>query len=243
MFGIALQDDVSWRSPATDPRGFRWHQESALSGPDIGRLALAAAAQGAVFSGVGLAALGAGRDRAFAFTRAMEGEDFDRGQGKTVGPGLPYFFQEGGEILIGFGLAFVEPVEELRPGSQLGRIDKNPLAAAAGFVVEGQGKFPQIHDLEPLVAHRAGGQHLNGIGQAAGGFAKRVVKDAIREVPAGSYAIHVYRGPMEEIGAAWGSLIEWVMSNGYQPVLPAMQVFNNDMTTSVDMELRIAVQK
>jgi effector-binding domain-containing protein len=65
----------------------------------------------------------------------------------------------------------------------------------------------------------------------------------IRDLPAGSYAVHAYRGPMEEIGAAWGSLIEWVMSNGYQPVLPAMQIFRGDMTSSFEMELRIAVQK
>jgi effector-binding domain-containing protein len=65
----------------------------------------------------------------------------------------------------------------------------------------------------------------------------------IRDLPAAQYAIHVYRGPMEEIGAAWGSLIEWVMSNGYQPVLPAMQVFKGDMMTSSEMELRIVVQK
>jgi len=65
----------------------------------------------------------------------------------------------------------------------------------------------------------------------------------IRDLPAASYAVHAYRGPMEEIGAAWGSLIGWVMSNGYQPVPPAMQVFKGDMMSSPEMELRIAVQK
>ena len=29
-----------------------------------------------------------------------------------------------------------------------------------------------------------------------------------------------HQGPMEEIGTAWGSMIEWVMSNGYMPVRP-----------------------
>ena len=47
----------------------------------------------------------------------------------------------------------------------------------------------------------------------------------IRELPAAEYAVHLYKGPMEEIGNAWGSLIQWVMDNGYQPILPAMQVF------------------
>jgi effector-binding domain-containing protein len=65
----------------------------------------------------------------------------------------------------------------------------------------------------------------------------------IRELPAAEYAVHLYKGPMEEIGNAWGSLIQWVMDNGYQPILPAMQVFKRDMMTSMEMELRIAVQK
>ncbi len=65
----------------------------------------------------------------------------------------------------------------------------------------------------------------------------------IRDLPAAQYAVHVHRGPMEEIGAAWGSLIGWVTSNGYQPVLPAMQVFKGDMMAGGEVELRIAVQK
>ena len=48
---------------------------------------------------------------------------------------------------------------------------------------------------------------------------------------------------MEQIGNAWGSLIGWVTSNGYQPVLPAMQVFKGDLSSAMEMELRIAVQK
>jgi effector-binding domain-containing protein len=65
----------------------------------------------------------------------------------------------------------------------------------------------------------------------------------IRDIPAGTYAVHAYNGPMEEIGNAWGSLIQWVMNNGYQPVLPAMQIYKGDMTTSMEMDLQIAVQK
>lgn len=66
----------------------------------------------------------------------------------------------------------------------------------------------------------------------------------IRDLPSASYAVHVHRGPMEEIGPAWGSLIGWVMSNGYQPVLPAMQVFKGDMMAGGgEVEMRIAVQK
>jgi effector-binding domain-containing protein len=65
----------------------------------------------------------------------------------------------------------------------------------------------------------------------------------VREVPAGSYAVHLYKGPMEQIGNAWGSLIGWVMSNGYQPVMPAVQVYKGDMMTAPEVEMRIGVQK
>ena len=65
----------------------------------------------------------------------------------------------------------------------------------------------------------------------------------IRDLPAASYAVHVHRGPMEDLGPAWGSLMEWVMGNGYQPVLPAMQVFKGDLAAAPEVEMRIAVQK
>ena len=65
----------------------------------------------------------------------------------------------------------------------------------------------------------------------------------IRDLPSASCAVHVHRGPMEELGPAWGSLIGWVMNNGYQPVLPAMQVFKGDRGAATEVEMRIAVQK
>jgi effector-binding domain-containing protein len=65
----------------------------------------------------------------------------------------------------------------------------------------------------------------------------------IRDLPAAPYAVHVHRGPMEDLGPAWGSLIGWVMGNGYQPVLPAMQVFKGDLAAAPEVEMRIAVQK
>jgi len=65
----------------------------------------------------------------------------------------------------------------------------------------------------------------------------------VRDIPAGSYAVHVHKGPMEEIGPAWGSLVGWVMSNGYQPVMPAVQVYKGDMMAAPEVEMRIAVQK
>jgi effector-binding domain-containing protein len=65
----------------------------------------------------------------------------------------------------------------------------------------------------------------------------------LRDLPAASYAVHVHRGPMEELGTAWGSLVEWVMSNGYMPVPPAMQVFKGDLATAAEVEMRMGVQK
>jgi AraC family transcriptional regulator len=65
----------------------------------------------------------------------------------------------------------------------------------------------------------------------------------VRDIPAGSYAVHVHKGPMEELGPAWGSLIGWVTSNGYQPVMPAVQVYVGDMMAAPQVEMRIAVQK
>jgi effector-binding domain-containing protein len=63
-----------------------------------------------------------------------------------------------------------------------------------------------------------------------------------RDLPAGKYAVHEFKGSMDQIGSAWQSFIGWVMSNGYQPVLPAMQVFKG-APPAMEMELRIGVQK
>ena len=65
----------------------------------------------------------------------------------------------------------------------------------------------------------------------------------VKDLPAASYAVHVHRGSMEELGAAWGSLVEWVMTNGYQPETPAMQVFQGGMEESSAVEMRMPVKK
>jgi effector-binding domain-containing protein len=65
----------------------------------------------------------------------------------------------------------------------------------------------------------------------------------IRDVPAVLTAVHVYRGPIEQLGQAWGSLVAWVMTNGYQPSGPAMQVFKGDPMAGGELELRLPVQK
>ena len=65
----------------------------------------------------------------------------------------------------------------------------------------------------------------------------------IRDLPATSAAVHLHRGPLEDLGTAWPHLIEWVVSNGYQPVGPATQLFKGDLTVATEVEMRMPVQK
>lgn len=65
----------------------------------------------------------------------------------------------------------------------------------------------------------------------------------IRDLPAALTVIHVHRGPLEELGSAWGQMIEWITGNGYQPAGPAEQVFKGDFTAASEVEMRMAVQK
>jgi len=65
----------------------------------------------------------------------------------------------------------------------------------------------------------------------------------IRELPATLTAVHLHRGPIEELGTAWAQMIQWIVGNGYQIAGPATQVFKGDMAASPEVEMRIAVQK
>lgn len=65
----------------------------------------------------------------------------------------------------------------------------------------------------------------------------------LRDEPSTLAAVHVHRGPMEELGTAWGTLVQWVVANGYQPVGPATQVFKGDMTAAPDVEIQLPVSK
>jgi len=65
----------------------------------------------------------------------------------------------------------------------------------------------------------------------------------IKDLPATQVAVHVHRGPMEELGAAWPRMIEWIISNGYQPAGPATMVFKGDMAAAPEVEMRMPVQK
>jgi effector-binding domain-containing protein len=62
----------------------------------------------------------------------------------------------------------------------------------------------------------------------------------IKDLPAVLCATHVHRGPIEELGAAWGTLAQWAISNGYQPAVPAVQRFNGDMS---EVEMLMPVRK
>jgi effector-binding domain-containing protein len=65
----------------------------------------------------------------------------------------------------------------------------------------------------------------------------------IRDIAATLTASKQHTRPMEELVTAWPEFIQWVMSNGYQPAGPAMQVFTGFMTGSPQVELRMPVQK
>ena len=62
----------------------------------------------------------------------------------------------------------------------------------------------------------------------------------IKDLPATLCATHVPRGPIEELGAAWGTLAQWAISNGYQLAVPAVQRFSGDMS---EVEMLMPVQK
>ena len=59
----------------------------------------------------------------------------------------------------------------------------------------------------------------------------------VKDLPATLAAVHVHKGSMEEIGTAWGNLVQWAMTNGYTPAMPAMQVFKGDMSAGGEVEL------
>ena len=65
----------------------------------------------------------------------------------------------------------------------------------------------------------------------------------IRDLPATLSVVHVHRGPLEELGTAWPHMIEWIISNGYQPAGPATQVFKGDLAVAPEVEMRMPVQK
>jgi effector-binding domain-containing protein len=64
----------------------------------------------------------------------------------------------------------------------------------------------------------------------------------VRDLPATRAVVQAHRGPLEELGAAWGALIAWTMDNGHMPVGPATQVFKGDLAVAPEVELRMPIQ-
>jgi len=65
----------------------------------------------------------------------------------------------------------------------------------------------------------------------------------IKDVPAALTAVHVHRGPMQDLATAWAGLMQWITSNGYQPAGPATQVFKGDFMVSPEVEMRMPVRR
>jgi effector-binding domain-containing protein len=64
----------------------------------------------------------------------------------------------------------------------------------------------------------------------------------IKDIPGSLAAVHVHRGPMGELGTAWTELVQWTISNGYQPQVPAVQIFLGD-PSALQVEMRLPVHK
>jgi len=64
----------------------------------------------------------------------------------------------------------------------------------------------------------------------------------VKDLPGTLAAVHVHRGPYEELAAAWPALVQWVFANGYQPLGPAVQVFQGDPSAPI-IEMRLPIQK
>lgn len=65
----------------------------------------------------------------------------------------------------------------------------------------------------------------------------------IKDIPGALTAVHVHKGPYEELATAWPTFTQWVMSNGYRIAGPPMNVFQGDPGTSPQVEMRIPVEK
>jgi len=65
----------------------------------------------------------------------------------------------------------------------------------------------------------------------------------VKDIPGSLAAVHVHKGPYEELATAWPTFVQWVLSSGYRPAGPPMQVFQGDPGSSPQVEMRIPVEK
>jgi AraC family transcriptional regulator len=85
------------------------------------------------------------------------------------------------------------------------------------------------------------------VGLPVGPDVKATAPFEIKDIPGGTHAVLMNAGPWESSGAAWGTLIQWVLANGYQPTGAPMQIFHGDPNQSGAFgprtELRLPVAK
>jgi effector-binding domain-containing protein len=65
----------------------------------------------------------------------------------------------------------------------------------------------------------------------------------VKDIPSALTAVHAHQGALEELGSAWGTMIQWVTTNGYQMAGPPTQVFKGDMMSGppqVEMQVPVA---
>ena len=66
----------------------------------------------------------------------------------------------------------------------------------------------------------------------------------VKDIPSTLTAVHAHEGALEELGSAWGTMIQWVTANGYQMAGPPTQVFKGDMMSGPpQVEMQVPVTK
>jgi effector-binding domain-containing protein len=65
----------------------------------------------------------------------------------------------------------------------------------------------------------------------------------VKDVPGSLMAVHVHKGPYEELATAWPTFVQWILSNGYRMTGPPMNVFQGDAGSNPQVEMRIPVEK
>jgi effector-binding domain-containing protein len=65
----------------------------------------------------------------------------------------------------------------------------------------------------------------------------------VKDIPGSLNAVHVHKGPYDELATAWPTFMQWVLSSGYRPVGPPMNVFQGDPGSSPQVEMRMPVEK
>jgi effector-binding domain-containing protein len=81
------------------------------------------------------------------------------------------------------------------------------------------------------------------VGFPVGPTAKAEAPFELKDIPGGLHAVHVHKGSYEELATAWPTFVEWVMSRGYRPAGPPLQLFQGAFGSSTGIEMRMPVEK